>query len=76
MQILISKCVGTNGKVIAIWPNPADFEMLNRNIKSNNLTNVMPFNCIEYSKEMEMVLVEYLDKTIPAHIFEKHIIMC
>ena len=66
--ITSSKHVGQNGKVIAIGPDPADFEILNRNIKSNNLTNVMPFNYIAYSKEMEMVLVEYLDNTVPVHI--------
>jgi FkbM family methyltransferase len=58
--IMGSKRVGPNGKVIAIEADPSHFEMLNHNIKLNSLTNVMPFNYIAYSKEMEMVLAEYL----------------
>jgi FkbM family methyltransferase len=62
--ITSSKCVGQNGKVIAIAAHPHNFEILNRNIKSNSLTNVMPFNYIAYSREMEMVFVEYLYKIV------------
>jgi FkbM family methyltransferase len=72
--ITSSKCVGPNGKVIAIGPDPAigidpaDFEILNRNIRSNNLTNVMPFDYIAYSKEMEKVFVEYPNKIVAVRI--------
>jgi FkbM family methyltransferase len=66
--ITSSNCVGPNGKVIAIEAHPHNFKILNRNIKSNNLTNVMPFNYIAYSKEMEMVFVEYLYKTVAVRI--------
>ncbi len=57
--MLSSRNVGTNGKVIAITANSRNFDILCHNIKLNNLTNVMPFNYIVYSKEMEMVLVNY-----------------
>jgi FkbM family methyltransferase len=63
-----SKRVGPDGKVIAIEAHPHNFEILHRNIKSNNLINVMPFNYIAYSKEMEMVFVKHLDKIVAVHI--------
>jgi FkbM family methyltransferase len=79
--MLSSRSVGPNGKVVAIGADPDNFDMLNHNIKLNNLTNVIPFNYIAYSKEMEMVLVYYskmllgedekpntADKTIAVHI--------
>jgi FkbM family methyltransferase len=79
--MISSKRVGPNGKVVAIGADPDNFDMLNHNIKLNNLTNVIPFNYIAYSKEMEMILVHYsrmllgedekpntADKTISVHI--------
>jgi len=79
--MISSKRVGPTGKVIAIINDPRIFDMLNHNIKLNNITNVMPFNYIPYSKEMDMVLVHYsrmllgengkpntVDKTIAVHV--------
>jgi FkbM family methyltransferase len=57
--MLSSKQVCENGKVIAITVDPQIFDTLNHNIKLNNLTNIIPFNYIAYSQEMEMVLVPY-----------------
>jgi FkbM family methyltransferase len=57
--IISSKRVGPNGKVIAIEAHPGNFQMLNHNIKLNRLNNVIPFNYIAYSKEMDLVLAEY-----------------
>jgi FkbM family methyltransferase len=57
--MISSKRIGANGKVFAIEADPRNFEILDRNIKLNNLTNVIPFNYIAYSKEMELVLEEY-----------------
>jgi FkbM family methyltransferase len=57
--IIASKRVGPNGKVIAIEAHPGNFQMLNHNIKLNGLNNVIPFNYIAYSKEMDLVLAEY-----------------
>jgi FkbM family methyltransferase len=54
--IVSSKRVGTNGKVVAIEADPGNFEMLNRNIKLNQLTNVIPLNYAAYSKETKLKL--------------------
>jgi FkbM family methyltransferase len=54
--IISSKRVGTKGKVVAIEADPGNFEMLNRNIKLNQLTNVIPLNYAVYSKETKLKL--------------------
>src|SRR5215218_676021 len=54
--IISSKRVGTKGKVVAIEANPSNFKMLNRNIKLNQLTNVIPLNYAVYSKETKIKL--------------------
>ena len=54
--IISSKRVGTNGKVVAIEADPGNFEMLNRNIKLNQLTNVIALNYAAYSKETKIKL--------------------
>jgi FkbM family methyltransferase len=54
--IIASKRVGTQGKVVAIEAHPGNFEMLNRNIKLNQLTNVIPLNYAAYSKETKIRL--------------------
>jgi FkbM family methyltransferase len=54
--IISSKRVGTNGKVVAIEAHPSNFEMLNSNIKLNQLTNVIPLNYAAYSKETKIKL--------------------
>ncbi|HEX2230594.1 MAG TPA: FkbM family methyltransferase [Nitrososphaeraceae archaeon] len=54
--IIGAKRVGTQGKVVAIEADPENFEMLNRNIKLNQLTNVIPLNYAVYSKETKIKL--------------------
>jgi FkbM family methyltransferase len=54
--IIASKRVGPNGKVIAIEAHPGNFEMLNRNVRLNGLTNVMSINYAVYSKETKIKL--------------------
>jgi FkbM family methyltransferase len=54
--IIASKRVGANGKVIAIEADPSNFEMLNRNIKVNQLTNIISLNNAVYSKETKLKL--------------------
>ena len=54
--IIGSKRVGAQGKVVAIEAHPSNFEMLNRNIKLNQLTNVIPLNYAVYSKETKIKL--------------------
>jgi FkbM family methyltransferase len=54
--LIASKRVGTNGKVVAIEAHPGNFEMLNRNIKLNRLTNIISLNHAVYSKETKVKL--------------------
>ena len=54
--IMASKHVGPNGKIVAIEANPDNFEMLNRNVKLNQLTNVTNLNCAVYSQETRIKL--------------------
>src|SRR5918994_37247 len=54
--IISSKRVGAQGKVVAIEADPSNFEMLNSNIKLNQLTNVIPLNYAVYSKETKLKL--------------------
>src|SRR5918992_2034739 len=54
--IIASKRVGANGKVVAIEANPSNFEMLNSNIKLNQLTNIISLNNAVYSKETKIKL--------------------
>ena len=54
--IIGSKRVGAQGKVVAIEAHPENFEMLNSNIKLNQLTNVIPLNYAVFSKETKIKL--------------------
>jgi FkbM family methyltransferase len=54
--IVASKQVGQNGKVIAIEADPSNFEILNRNIELNRLTNVTTLNYAAFSKEAKIKL--------------------
>ena len=54
--IISSKRVGANGKVVDIEADPSNFEMLNSNIKLNQLTNVIPLNYAVHSKETKVKL--------------------
>src|SRR5829696_6401888 len=51
-----SKRVGLNGKIIAIEADPENFDILNRNIQLNKLTNVIALNYAAYSKEDKIKL--------------------
>jgi FkbM family methyltransferase len=54
--IISSKRVGFNGKVIAVEAHPENFEILNRNIQLNQLTNVIALNYAAYSEEERLKL--------------------
>jgi FkbM family methyltransferase len=54
--IIASKRVGESGNVIAIEAHPGNFEMLNRNVKLNKLTNVTALNYAVYSEESKLKL--------------------
>ena len=54
--IISSKRIGPNGKVVAIEADPANFEMLNRNVNLNKLTNVTSLNYAVYSNQKKLKL--------------------
>ena len=54
--VIASNRVGPRGKVIAIEANPDNFEMLNCNIKLNQLSNVICLNYAVYSQETKIKL--------------------
>ena len=54
--IISAKCVGENGKVITIEADPANFKILERNIKLNNLTNVIALNIAAFSRQTRLKL--------------------
>ena len=54
--LVASKSVGLRGKVVAIEADPANFDILNRNIQLNKLTNVIALNYAAYSKENKIKL--------------------
>jgi FkbM family methyltransferase len=65
--LISSKRVGQNGKVVAIEADPAVFDMLNRNVKLNHLTNVLTLNYAVFSEETKIKLFvpgDELDYTI------------
>jgi FkbM family methyltransferase len=49
-----SKLVGENGKVVAIEGDPSHYEMLNKNLKLNRISNVTTINCMVGSKDMHL----------------------
>jgi FkbM family methyltransferase len=61
--IISSKRVGQHGKVIAIEAHPDNFEMLNRNIKLNKLTNVIPLKYAIHSELMNIKLYTYREES-------------
>jgi FkbM family methyltransferase len=54
--IISSKRVGFKGRVVAIEAHPDNFEILNRNIQVNKLTNVIPLNYAVSSKQTKLKL--------------------
>jgi FkbM family methyltransferase len=54
--IISSKRVGPAGKVIAIEADPENFDILNRNIKLNGLSNVIALNYAAYSRAAKIKL--------------------
>lgn len=51
--ILVAKIVGKEGLVIAIEPNPENYETLLENIKLNNLKNVIAVNIAAWNKKQK-----------------------
>jgi FkbM family methyltransferase len=61
--IISSKRVGPYGKVIAIEAHPGNFEMLNRNIKLNKLTNAIALKYAIHSKLTNIKLYMYREES-------------
>lgn len=43
-SLLAAKIVGSNGSVIAVEPEPGNFDLLSLNVRTNGLTNVRPLD--------------------------------
>jgi FkbM family methyltransferase len=54
--IMASKGVGQQGRVVAIEAQPDSFDMLNKNIKLNKLTNIIALNYAVYSGKTKVKL--------------------
>ena len=54
--IMASKKVGQQGKVVAIEPQPDNFEMLNKNVNLNKLANIVTLNYAVSSKKSTLKL--------------------
>ena len=54
--IMASKRVGQQGRVVAIEAQPDSFEMLNKNIRLNNLANILTLNYAAYSEKTKVKL--------------------
>ena len=48
--VMVSKIVGSTGLVVAVEPHPENFRVLKRNIKLNNLKNVVAYNLAAWNK--------------------------
>lgn len=51
-----SNLVGENGKVVAIEGDPSHYEMLNKNLKLNRVSNVTAIDCMVGSKDMHLIM--------------------
>jgi FkbM family methyltransferase len=69
-SLFSSRCVGMNGKIIAIDAHPEIYTMLNLNVKLNHFTNVICLNSAVYSRKMKLKI--YSNYTImPARVQDK-----
>jgi FkbM family methyltransferase len=57
-----SKRVGENGKVIAIEGDSLNYEMLNKNLELNRMSNVTTINCMVGSKDMNINYHDFLSE--------------
>src|SRR5215208_5981053 len=51
-----SNLVGISGKVVAIEGDPSHYEMLDKNLKLNKVSNVTAINCMVGSKDMHLIV--------------------
>ena len=64
-SLLFSKLVGKSGKVFAFEPDPKNFSLLQKNLKVNDITNVVALNLAVSDKQGESFL--FLDKHYPGN---------
>jgi len=59
--VMVGKRLGSNGKVIAIEPEPENFQALLKNVEANRLQNVVPLNiaCCSANGEARLYLHRY-----------------
>ncbi len=57
--LLAARAVGPEGKVIALEPFPVSYALLERNIKANNLTNVITFQLAAGERDGDRVFYCY-----------------
>lgn len=59
--ISVAKRLGNNGRVIAVEPNPSNFQALLKNIELNKLKNIIPLNlaCFSKNSKIRFYLSEY-----------------
>lgn len=54
--LISSNLVGENGRVVAIEGDPSHYEILNKNLKLNKVSNVTAINCMVGSKDMHLIV--------------------
>jgi FkbM family methyltransferase len=59
-----SRRVGEYGKVISIEADPSHYDMLNKNLKLNKMSNVIAINCMVGSKDTHIKYQELLGREI------------
>ncbi len=52
-----SNLVGKSGRVVAIEGDPSHYEMLDKNLKLNKVSNVTAINCMVGSKDMHLIVI-------------------
>jgi FkbM family methyltransferase len=70
--VLLADKVGKNGKVYAFEPDKTNFEILVKNIKENNLKNVVPVNAAVGRKEGKLKLHKSKDNLGDHKLYETH----
>ena len=59
--LLEHKCIGNNGKIIAIEPSPDNFKILEDNLALQNISNVQAYNIAAGDKDGQLNFLIYKD---------------
>lgn len=71
-SLIMSKLVGDNGKVYAFEPEPRNMDLLIRNIKLNNCTNIIPIQKCVSDKNQFISLYLAKDNVGDHRIYDTH----